>query len=139
MTSGFGAVPDELRQAAGQIGGVIRNVADLVWQGPSGDYGHAGVQTGWGQFIDDMKKSVQNLHDKADEHGIGLKGAASAYEEQDSGVGQLVGGIGELIDSAGSSASGFINPSVAGNIGGSVGSIASRLNPEGDGSEGALY
>ncbi|NKQ56464.1 hypothetical protein HFP15_26660 [Amycolatopsis sp. K13G38] len=135
MTSGFGTVPDELRQAAGQIGGVIREAADLVWQGPSGDYGHAGVQQGWGQFIDDMKKSVQNLHDKADDHGIDLKGAASAYEEQDSGVGRLVGGIGELVDSAGSS--GFVNPAVTKGLGGAVGSIASRL--DGDGPEGALY
>lgn len=140
MTSGFGTVPDELRQAAGQIGGVIRGVADLVWQGPSGDYGHAGVQQSWAQFIDDMRKSVQNLHDKADEHGVSLKGAASTYEEQDTGVGRLVGGIGELIDSAGGAAvgSGFVNPAVVGGMAGG-GAISRRLEPQGDGAEGALY
>ena len=139
MTSGFGTVPDELRQAAGQIGGAIRGVADLIWQGPSGDYGHAGVQHSWGQFIDDMKKAVGNLHDEADDHGLNLKGAASAYEEMDSGVGQVVGGIGELIDSAGGAGSaggGFVDPAVIQRAMG--GSISSRLEPEG-GAEGAVY
>lgn len=133
MTSGFGTVPDDLRQAAGQIGGAIRGVADLVWQGPSGNYGNAGVQRGWGEFIDGMKKSVQNLHEQADDHGVNLKGAASAYQEIDSGVGQTIGGIGELIDSAGGA--GFVNPAVIQHAMG--GSISSRLEPEGP--EGALY
>ncbi|HVW42252.1 MAG TPA: hypothetical protein VHC18_12960 [Amycolatopsis sp.] len=142
MTSGFGTVPDDLRQAAGDIGGAIRGVADLVWQGPSGDYGHAAVQHGWSDFIDDMKKAVHNLHDKADEHGVNLKGAAGAYEEQDAGVGQVIGGIGELIDSAGGSGSGsgggsgFLDPAIVKRAMG--GSISSRLEPEG-GPEGAVY
>ncbi|HJQ46421.1 MAG TPA: hypothetical protein VJ870_08860 [Amycolatopsis sp.] len=126
MTSGFGTVPDDLRQAAGQIGGAIRDAADLVWQGPSGNYGNDGVQHGWGQFIDDMKKSVRNLHDTADEHGVNLKGAASAYEEQDTGVGRLIGGIGELIDSPGRGLT----------VGGS---LSSRLEPGSHGSEGAQH
>ena len=60
MTGGFGAVPEELYRTANQIGDVIGSASGLLWQGPSGDYGHPGVQTGWGSFIDDVKSEVES-------------------------------------------------------------------------------
>lgn len=99
--TGFGAVPDELRQAAGAIGNVIGGVAELVWRGPGGDYGHPGVQQGWAQFIEDMRGQVDTLKGAAEEHGEKLKSAATRYLESDSDVGKVVGGLGDLIDGAG--------------------------------------
>lgn len=101
MTGGFGTVPDELHQAAGKIGDVISNVAGMVWEGPSGDYGHPGVQTGWAQFVDEMKTQVQGLHDKANEHGKGLRSAAALYQDSDGDVGKAVGKLGGLFDDGG--------------------------------------
>jgi len=155
MTGGFDGFPDDLRQTAGKIGSVIGGVADLVWQGPSGDYGHAGVHRGWAIFIEDMKTAVQALHDKVNEHGESLKTAASVYEGSDAEVGAKLGGLGEAVHSVGGMVGGgfagpilgrgadiggmgFVNPEVARRLF-PEGSIGSRLNPESDGDEGILY
>ncbi|WP_210717882.1 hypothetical protein [Amycolatopsis acididurans] len=123
MTSGFGAVPDDLRQTAGKIGDVISGVADLVWRGPGGDYGHAGVQQGWAQFIEDMRDRVQKLHATAGEHGENLTKAALAYVESDEKIGTELSHIGDVIGDLGGGLGGIV-PSVAvgtGDDGGMVG------------------
>jgi hypothetical protein len=81
--SGFGAAPEELRRAAGQIGEVGDRAAGLVWRGPSGEYGHAGVAGAWDLFIEEMRAHVRRLHQEADEHAIGLRAAASSYVDVD--------------------------------------------------------
>ncbi|MFE9749215.1 WXG100 family type VII secretion target [Saccharothrix saharensis] len=81
--SGFGAAPEELRRAAGQIGEVGDRTAGLVWRGPSGEYGHAGVAGAWEVFIEEMRSYVRRLHQEADEHAIGLRAAASSYVDVD--------------------------------------------------------
>ena len=81
--SGFGAVPEELRRAAGQIGDVGDRAAGLVWRGPSGEYGHDGVAGAWELFIEEMRAYVQRLRQEADEHAIGLRAAASSYVDVD--------------------------------------------------------
>ncbi len=63
MPNGFGAVPEELRFTAVKIGDVIDKVAGAAWPGPSGDYGHAGVQAGWAGFIEEMRGHVESLRD----------------------------------------------------------------------------
>ncbi|HJQ46418.1 MAG TPA: hypothetical protein VJ870_08845 [Amycolatopsis sp.] len=116
MTGGFDAVPDELRQTAGTIGDAISGVADLVWRGPGGDYGHAGVQQGWAQFIEDMRGSVQKLHATAEEHGENLKKAAVAYVGSDADVGAKLGQLGDLVHDLGAP--------MGGGLGGIVPSVA---------------
>ncbi|WAL64246.1 hypothetical protein ORV05_25155 [Amycolatopsis cynarae] len=106
MTAGFGAIPDELRETANTIADVVGGVLGLAWRGPSGDYGHAGVQRGWAQFVEDMRGRVEQLHAKAEEHGEGLKKAAVQYVERDSEAGRAIGGVGDLIDGGGA----FDNP-----------------------------
>jgi hypothetical protein len=59
VTSGFSAVSDELHQVARKIGEAVGEVTKLVWQGPSGDYGHPGVQSGWERFIEEMKSQIE--------------------------------------------------------------------------------
>lgn len=81
--SGFGAVPEELRRAAGQIGDVGDKAAGLVWRGPSGEYGHAGVAGAWELFIEEMRAHVERLRQQADEHSIGLRAVASSYVDVD--------------------------------------------------------
>ncbi|MFD2421290.1 hypothetical protein [Amycolatopsis pigmentata] len=138
MTSGFGAVPDDLRQSAGKIGEVIGGVAGLVWQGPSGDYGHAAVQSGWARFIEGMKGTVQGLHDKAGEHGESLRTAASAYEGSEAEAGTKIGDFGEAVAAAddGMVGGGFGGPVRGGMAGGSgfldPAIIQSRLDPGAD-------
>jgi hypothetical protein len=152
MTGGFGAVPDDLRQTAGKIGEVIGAVTGLVWEGPSGDYGHAGVQSGWAAFIEGMKSTVQGLHDKAGEHGESLRTAASAYEGSDAGVGTKMGEFGEAIGAA--AGTGMVGGGFAGPIQDKIGAaggagfldpaiIQSRLDPDADpgswNNSGAVY
>lgn len=100
MPDGFGLVPEELRQTANKIGDVIGQVAGAVWQGPSDDYGHPGVQMGWAGFIDQMKSHVETLRAKADGHGQNLVTAATSYLDRESGVGQVLGKAGSLLESA---------------------------------------
>jgi hypothetical protein len=81
--SGFGAAPEELRRAAGQIGDVGDKTAGMVWRGPSGEYGHDGVAGAWELFIEEMRAYVERLRQEADEHAIGLRAAASSYVDVD--------------------------------------------------------
>nr|CTQ91450.1 hypothetical protein [Kibdelosporangium sp. MJ126-NF4] len=129
MPNGFGIVPEELRSAANKIGDVVGAVASAVWQPPSGDYGHPGVQQGWGVFIEDMKKHVDDLKTKADGHGDNLITAAGKYLEKETGVGDVLGKVGDLFDGGGDS----------GLTGGAIGivpNISGRLDP-GGGTESA--
>jgi hypothetical protein len=100
MPDGFGLVPEELRQTATRIGDVVSHVAGAVWQGPSDDYGHPGVQMGWAGFIDQMKTHVETLRAKADGHGQNLVSAAASYLDRESGVGQVLGQAGSLLETA---------------------------------------
>lgn len=120
MTSGFDAVPDELRQTATTIGNVISGVGDLVWRGPGGDYGHAGVQQGWAQFIEDMRGAVEKLHGKASEHGENLAKAAVEYVQSDEDVSAKLSHIGDVMGDLGGPAGGGIT----GGLGGIVPSVA---------------
>ncbi|MEW2502203.1 hypothetical protein ACQPXB_10670 [Amycolatopsis sp. CA-161197] len=83
MTGGFDAVTEELERAADTIGDVVGGAAGLLWQGPSGDYGHPGVQAGWGSFIEDIKSVVDALEGKAQGHGEDLRTAAVRYAGAD--------------------------------------------------------
>ncbi|MEU4670588.1 hypothetical protein AB0F91_22025 [Amycolatopsis sp. NPDC023774] len=83
MTGGFDAVTEELERAADTIGDVVGGAAGLLWQGPSGDYGHAGVQAGWGSFIADIASVVEGLTGKAHGHGEDLRTAAVRYAGAD--------------------------------------------------------
>ncbi|MBP2327979.1 hypothetical protein JOF56_008364 [Kibdelosporangium banguiense] len=125
MPDGFGIVPEELRQTAGRIGDVIAGVAGAVWQGPSDDYGHPGVQMGWAGFIDQMKAHVETLRAKADGHGENLITAAASYLDRESGVGQVLGQAGSLLESAAEVLGGG-RPTSGAHLG-----IAQRLNPGG--------
>jgi hypothetical protein len=90
MTGGFGAVPDELFRTANAISDAVGTAAGMVWQGPSGDYGHPGVHAGWGWFIEDMKAEIAQLREKADGHGESLKLAAAEYVDSDSEASHLI-------------------------------------------------
>ena len=116
MTGGFGAIPDELRQTASTIGDVIGGVADLVWRGPGGDYGHPGVQQGWAQFIEDMRGKVEKLHATANEHGENLKKAAIEYVQGDEDVETKLAHIGDAFHDLGTP--------IGGGLGGIVPSVA---------------
>jgi hypothetical protein len=94
MTGGFGAVPEELYRTANQIGDVIGGAAGLLWQGPSGDYGHPGVQAGWGSFLENVKAEVEKLAKKAEGHGEDLRTAAVKYANSDTGAVDVLGKFG---------------------------------------------
>jgi hypothetical protein len=133
MPDGFGLVPEELRQTATRIGDVIGQVAGAVWQGPSDDYGHPGVQMGWAGFIDEMKTHVETLRAKADGHGQNLVTAAVSYLDRESGVGQVLGHAGSLLESA-AGAVGDVFGGGGNNelpTGFAPSGIAQRLNPGG--------
>lgn len=98
---GFGAIPEELRQAAGKIDDVIGGVVQLPWQGPTGDYGHSGVQRGWADFVENAKREVESLRDKAVEHGESLRAAAVKYLENEAETDATLTGLGGLIDGGG--------------------------------------
>ncbi|MET7989331.1 hypothetical protein ABZU76_00325 [Amycolatopsis sp. NPDC005232] len=83
MTGGFDAVTEELERAADTIGDVVGGAAGLLWQGPSGNYGHPGVQAGWGSFIADIESVVEGLTGKAHGHGEDLRTAAVRYASAD--------------------------------------------------------
>jgi hypothetical protein len=122
MPNGFGTVPEELRHTAAKIGDVIGNVAAAVWQGPSADYGHAGVQCGYQLFIEEMKSHVESLRDKADGHGRNLATAATSYVDTEADAGAVITQAGQPLEAAGTGfsggATGFLHSS-----------IAQRLNP----------
>ena len=106
--AGFGAVPDELRQVAGKIGETGDQVAGMVWVGPSGDYGHAGVSSAFEQFIEEMKQQVGWLREQVDGHTLGLGEVARNYHDLDEQG---------RVDFGGASTSGdphsFVNPEVS--------------------------
>ncbi|WP_307832039.1 hypothetical protein [Prauserella cavernicola] len=124
MTGGFGAVPEELRQAAGKIDDVAGGVLQLLWRGPSGEYGHSGVQRGWADFIENAQRQVEILYGKATEHGEGLRVAAGRYLANEADVGGVVDGLGDLLDGDG------LDPSVVPG-GGFAGGIADVLSSAG--------
>lgn len=134
MTGGYEAVPEQIQRAANDIYDVVGRVANTVWSGPSGDYGHPGVQTGWARFIEMMREHIEDLKRQAEGHGDGLSEAVKTYfgleddaestlTKSGSGLDAVGGGItggaiGGALDGA---SAGFINPN-----------IASRLNPDAD-------
>jgi hypothetical protein len=83
MSGGFGAVPDELHQVAGRIDDAVATVAGMVWQGPTGDYGHPQVQAAWASFLDDLQDEVDVLHRTVLGHGDQLRDTAARYREVD--------------------------------------------------------
>ncbi|GAA4826590.1 hypothetical protein GCM10025787_00190 [Saccharopolyspora rosea] len=93
---GFNAVPEELQRAANVITDTVGQAAKLVWQGPSGNYGHPGVQGGWDQFVADAKAEINRLAQAAKGHGESLNDAARDYRESDQRVvdllNQIIGG-----------------------------------------------
>jgi hypothetical protein len=129
MPNGFGAVPEELRFTAVKIGDVIDKVAGAVWQGPSGDYGHAGVQAGWAGFIEEMRGHVESLRDNADGHGRGLVAAAESYVDGEAGATGLIGEAAALLESLGGPADSAVSTEMP--TGFLHSSIAQRLNPDG--------
>ncbi|GAB3563957.1 hypothetical protein GCM10027445_07000 [Amycolatopsis endophytica] len=112
--TGFGAVPDELRRTASAIGDVVSGVAGVAFHGPSGDYGHAGVQAGWTEFLGEMEARLKKLRAKAEEHGENLRVAAGVYQESDGEAGRSLGSIGELIGEAGDPIGGTVGGGFAG-------------------------
>ncbi|MGW4586247.1 hypothetical protein [Amycolatopsis thermoflava] len=112
--TGFGAVPDELRQTASTIGDVVSGVAGVAFRAPAGDYGHAGVQAGWTDFLREMEAQLKKLRAKAEEHGESLRVAAGVYLESDDDAGRSLAGIGELIGETGDPLGGVVGGGFAG-------------------------
>ncbi|MPY77688.1 MAG: hypothetical protein GEV04_04175 [Actinophytocola sp.] len=132
MTGGYGAVPEQIRQAANDIGDVVGRAANRVWSPPKGDYGHPGVQAGWADFIDTMKKRVEDLKKQAEGHGEGLVEAAKTYLGLEDDAEATLGGAGSALDvggaigsALGGAGAGFMSPD-----------IASKLNPNADADTG---
>ncbi|MFD2469633.1 hypothetical protein [Amycolatopsis silviterrae] len=128
MSGGFGAVPEELFRTANSIGDVIGGAAGLLWQGPSGDYGHPGVQAGWAGFIEEVRAEVARLTENADGHGDDLRTAAGKYSQSDAAatgaIGKFGAGLGDLF---GEAAGGGVTP-FAGVEGQAEAKIGSRLD-----------
>lgn len=106
--SGFGAVLDELRQAAGRIDDVIGGVPGKPWRGPSGDYRHAAVQQSWAGFIENAKREVENLCQTVAGHGERFREAVAKYREDEVETGGVIVRIGDLLDGE----SGGLDPNV---------------------------
>ncbi|MGW4484224.1 hypothetical protein ACWEOE_10340 [Amycolatopsis sp. NPDC004368] len=132
MTGGFDAVTEELERAADTIGDVVGGAAGLLWQGPSGDYGHPGVQAGWGSFIADLESVVEGLTGKAHGHGEDLRTAAVRYAGADDSASDAI--VKTAAEAFGSSGGGIFGPlgeilrSSVGSIG-SAGSDGEKLGP----------
>lgn len=124
MTGGYSTVPDDLYRAANKIGDAVGAAAGLTFAGPSGDYGHAGVQSGWAQFMADLGTQVKMLRDKADGHGESLKTAAGSYTDAETQSGEVLGKLGGLFDDSpsrpGIPGGGFTG-GIAGILGGALG------------------
>lgn len=101
MGSGFNALFDSLQQAAGTIDDVVTDVLNGPWHGPSGDYGHPGVQGSWAAFIEEARRDVQRLREVAMERGDQLRSAASRYIESDAETTAAIGKIGGSLQSSG--------------------------------------
>ncbi|WP_024873720.1 hypothetical protein [Saccharomonospora piscinae] len=126
--AGFDAVPDELRETAGRIGDAVGGVAGLMWQGPSGDYGHSGVQTAWGTFIEQLRAQVEALRDKAEEFGGDLGQAANRYLDTEAETNSTLAGLGGLLEqqsgALGAAAGGVAGGALGGGIGAALGGAA---------------
>jgi hypothetical protein len=83
MAGGFEAAPGELRGSAQSIATALCDAAGITWQRPSGDYGHAGVQSAFAAFVEDAERRVGELGATADGLGRGLGESARAYEASD--------------------------------------------------------
>ncbi|ATE54165.1 hypothetical protein [Actinosynnema pretiosum] len=123
---GYRSVPDELRGTARSIGGAVDGVVGPHWRPPSGDYGHAGVQAGWADFIERAVLRVEELRERAEEHGRELEATAGAYVEQEHRVSarmRAVDGQGPVGGIAGGAVSpgGAVRSSVTGGISGGAG------------------
>ncbi|MGH3435528.1 MAG: hypothetical protein ACRDRN_03590 [Sciscionella sp.] len=131
MTNGFGAVVDDLQRAAMTIGTIAGSTAGMSWREPSGDYGHAGLQSAYAEFIADMKRHVVALAATVEGHGDGLKQAAGAYRDADVAASTELGKAAEgFPGGVGSALGGGTGASVAESAGSGAGSaIAHRLNP----------
>ncbi|WP_329057760.1 WXG100 family type VII secretion target [Amycolatopsis sp. NBC_01480] len=130
MTGGFGAVPEELYRTANRIGDVVGSAGSMLWQGPSGDYGHPGVQTGWGSFIEDVKAEVGKLAKKAEGHGEDLRTAAVKYADSDSAASEALGKLGGgLLGGLEGAPGGGITGGIGGVLGG--GELGIGLSPIG--------
>ena len=139
MADGFGAVPDELRQMADRIDRAVAGAVDLAWAGPSGDFGHPGVQAGWSRFLDDVKELVDRLRVTASEHGEGLRTAADRYRDMDIQSGNALGGLGESSGIPGGGWAGGVagvgeNPPAEGGPSGFI--DPKRINPDFDDDNG---
>jgi hypothetical protein len=140
--AGFGATPDELHKAANAISDTVQKAAELVWQGPSGNYGHPGVQEGWGHFVQDAKAEIQKLTQATKGHGENLVQCAQHYLSLDEQVAGLLGNAaGDAISSiaggaaqgahAGSQAGGAAGSTVGGAVGSAVGTAAGAIGGPG--------
>jgi hypothetical protein len=129
MTGGYSTVPDDLYRTANKIGDAVGAAAGLSFVGPSGDYGHAGVQSGWAQFMSDLGVRVKMLREKADGHGESLKTAAGSYAEIETQGGEVLGKLGGLFDGSsgltGVSGGGFTG-GIADVLGGALGEPEER-------------
>lgn len=101
MSTGFGAVPEESRQIANAITDAVGAAEGLSWDGPGGDYGHAGVRQGWSGFLADMRDRVSKLQTTADTQAENLKQAANSYVEADDSGGSSLSGIGDAVGETG--------------------------------------
>lgn len=114
MSGGFGAVPEELFRTANSIGDVIGSAAGLLWQGPSGDYGHRQLQTGWTGFIESIEAEVARLAEQTQGHGDNLRTAAGKYLQSDDDATGTVGGfgagLGDLFPTGGGQSGNGIDP-----------------------------
>ncbi|WP_143086343.1 hypothetical protein [Amycolatopsis saalfeldensis] len=115
---------------------MVGSAGGLVWQGPSGDYGHPGVQGAWGSFIDGVKTEVEGLVKKAEGHGDGLRTAAQKYLGADESATGEIGGLGTAIGSAaeavGKGVEGRIGDVLGGPLGPVGGGIGRVLGSGGD-------
>ena len=98
MTTGFDAVFDDLHHTASRITDTITGVEALPWNGPSGEYGNAAVQSGWGRFIESARFQVDGLRGKANEHGDLVRTAAGRYQSSDEDSGRALSGISALLN-----------------------------------------
>ncbi|GAA2659550.1 MULTISPECIES: hypothetical protein [Actinosynnema] len=140
---GYRTVPEELRGTAKSIGGAVDGVVGPHWRPPSGDYGHAGVQGGWADFVERAAKRVAELRERAEEHGRALEASASAYAEQEAGVSAGMRAVDwELpVGTVGSGAVGGVLGGIAGGPTGGIaggGAVGDVVGGAGAGTVGAV-
>jgi hypothetical protein len=98
MSGGFEAIPGELRRTASSIGEAVGDALGIEWRGPSGDWGHAELQSAFANLIGDSARHAQQLAEAAGGFARGLEDSATAYEDSDKAaaesLGRLIGGLG---------------------------------------------